>query len=127
MPDLNHHDLGHKATIYTGCFFKDYPGAIKVSIARSEPRIFNGPKLKLLAPSYDLLRCYKAGNVDIPVYSKRYREEILSSVNKDEVMEFINKVSRWEDCDKIILCCWEKTGFCHRQLVAEWLGITEAI
>lgn len=26
----------------------------------------------------------------------------------------------------VVLCCWEKSGFCHRHLVAEWLGIEEA-
>jgi uncharacterized protein YeaO (DUF488 family) len=113
--------------IYTGCFFKDYPGAVKVSIARSEPKSFGGVfTIKSLAPGRQLLQDYKAGKVDVPEYIRRYKEETLSNVRKEDVLNAITATSDFHNGQDVILCCWEKTGFCHRQIVAEWLGITEA-
>lgn len=113
--------------IYTGCFFKEYPGAVKVSIARTEPKSFDGvDTIKALAPTRQLLQDYKAGRVNVPEYTRRYKEEVLSQVKKEDILRVAYSIGKWRKGQDVILCCWEKTGFCHRQIVAEWLGITEA-
>jgi uncharacterized protein YeaO (DUF488 family) len=118
----------HPIGIYTGCFFKEYPGAVKVSIARTEPKSFDGvDTIKALAPTRQLLQDYTAGRVDALEYTRRYKEEVLSQVKKEDILRVAYSISKWRKGQDVVLCCWEKTGFCHRQIVAEWLGITEAI
>lgn len=112
--------------VYTGCFFKEYPGAVKVSIARSEPTFFGEIfTIKDLAPGRKLLQDYKARIIGIPEYKQRYRDEVLAKLNKNDVLRAAELASVTFGGQDVILCCWEKTGFCHRQLVAEWLGIEE--
>lgn len=116
------------ATIFTGCFFKEYPGKVRVSIARSEPRGFETLySINQLAPSAALLRDYKAGKIDVGGYTQRYREGVLDKLDKGAILNAIELVSERFGGQPVVLCCWEKTGFCHRHLVADWLGITEAV
>jgi len=61
--------------------------------------------------------------VDVPEYTRRYREDVLAPLDRGKVMKGIKWLGQGKD---VVLCCWEKSGFCHRHLVAEWLGIEEA-
>jgi uncharacterized protein YeaO (DUF488 family) len=83
-----------------------------VSISRSYPKGFTGWCYRQLAPSWDILCEYRRTG-DVETYTKRYKEEVLSKLNPQEV---------WDDLkENATLLCWEGSDkFCHRHLVAEW-------
>lgn len=102
--------------IYTGYFakIKQYKnaGLVTISIARFN-KYYTGPSLKLLAPSADIIK-----DPEI-IYKPKYEEQ-LKKLSKQGILEEINKLSKGMDC---ILLCYEKpSDFCHRQIVAKWLG-----
>lgn len=77
--------------------------------------------LKSLAPSWDIYNEYKQSG-DAERYTKRYKEEILAAINKEVVSDWLNLMMSRYGKDAILLC-YEKPGkFCHRHLIAEWLG-----
>ena len=82
-----------------------------ISIARKNPYGFAGEKYADLAPSADLLKRYKTGEVDDVQYTAEYREQLAKLDAKKVAADLAGK----------ILLCYEKNGFCHRHLVAEWL------
>lgn len=84
----------------------------KVSIARSQPKQFDYPAYKNLAPKYSTLKLK-----DPDKYNAKYFEK-LKVLSPQKVYE---NIVRWWGED-VILCCWEKAGeWCHRRAVAEWL------
>lgn len=77
--------------------------------------------LKNLAPSWDIYNEYKQSG-DAERYTKRYKEEILAAADKETVSDWLNLMMYRYEMDAILLC-YEKPGeFCHRHLIAEWLG-----
>ncbi len=94
------------------------PGA--VSIARFPPKWFTGARYLKLAPKPEML---KIG--DWEEYRRRYREEVLSGLDPDEVLRDLNVEGAGHD---IVLLCFEKDRtHCHRGLVAEWFSETKGI
>ena len=88
-----------------------HPGA--VSIARFPPKWYTGARYLPLAPEPEMLRI---GDWD--EYKKRYRDEILSVLDPDQVLRDLNVNGAGHD---IVLLCFEKDRtHCHRGLVAEW-------
>lgn len=97
--------------IYTSYFAK-YRGPDGVSIALWPPRGYKGEQYKDLAPSRDILLAYK-NNPDEIAYEQEYNGQ-LSTLDKQKVIQ---------DLDGKVLLCYEgKNKFCHRHLVAKWLG-----
>lgn len=102
--------------IYTGYFAKvsQYraAGLVTINIARFN-KYYSGASLKLLAPSAEMI--HEPESIYIPKY-----HSILNKLNKSGIINHIKTLSVNKDC---ILLCYEKpTEFCHRQLVAQWLG-----
>jgi hypothetical protein len=102
--------------IYTGYFAKlnQYRkvGLITISIARFN-KYYYGAELKILAPTPEMIH-----EPELP-YIPKYNL-ILSRLNKEQIISQIRSLSDGKDC---ILLCYEKpSDFCHRHLVAEWLG-----
>jgi len=94
------------------------PGA--VSIARFPPRWYTGARYLPLAPAPDMLSI-----PDWDEYRRRYREEILSALDPDEVLRDLSADGAGHD---IILLCFEKDrSHCHRGLVAAWFQKTKGI
>ena len=94
------------------------PGAF--SIARFPPKWFTGPRYLKLAPQPEML---KIG--DWEEYRRRYRDEILSGLDPDEVLRDLNVEEAGHD---VVLLCFEKDRtHCHRGLVAEWFSETKGI
>jgi hypothetical protein len=94
------------------------PGAM--SIARFPPKWYTGTRYLPLAPAPDML---KIGDWD--EYRRRYREEILSVLDPDEVLRDLNVDGAGHD---IVLLCFEKDrSHCHRGLVAAWFKETKGI
>lgn len=79
-----------------------------VSIARGNPKGYKGKAYKFLAPSWELVKVK-----DFNVYRERYKREVLSHLNAEEVYKTLG--------DDAILLCWEDDPKdCHRSIVAEW-------
>lgn len=79
-----------------------------VAISQGIPKWYKGKTYKALAPSWALIKLK-----DMDEYTRRYKAEVLAKLDPRKVYKDLG-----EDA---ILLCWEKTGFCHRYLVAEWL------
>ena len=95
-----------------------HPGA--VSIARFPPTWYTGARYFKLAPEPEML---KIGDWD--EYKRRYKGEILSILDPDEVIRDLCVDGAGHD---IVLLCFEKDrSHCHRGLVAEWFLETKRI
>lgn len=108
---------------FAKCSFYRENGLKPVSIARVTPQgLYNVPCLVELAPSYSLIQAIKTGAITEEEYTEAYKR-MLSKLDKQEIL---SKLSEFGDSNKLVLCCYEKPeDFCHRHIVADWLGISE--
>lgn len=101
--------------IYTSYFaqVKNLPSDIvPISIAAKQVPGWRYPVYKALAPTYNILYDYKRDG-DKDHYVAAYLRDVLRYL-------FQEKLSGGKD---IALICYEKSGsFCHRHVVARWLG-----
>lgn len=89
-----------------------------VSISRFPPKWYHGVRCFEFAPSMSLLSDYHHG-LSKDAYVRRYRSEVLDSVNVHGVFERLAALSHGRD---IVLCCFEPAGrFCHRHLLADYV------
>ena len=113
--------------IYTGYFagIRNYPsGVLIIGITRFKPEYFKGINLESLAPSANLLRQYKNKEIDNFIFKQKYIQEIEDrGFVAKSVRQILEEIAGNRD---IILCCYEKPSeFCHRHILAEWLGGVE--
>lgn len=108
--------------IYTGYYAKlnDYlnQGLTPIAISGAVPDFYNTEKYmwwKFLAPSWDIFSKWKNGEIDNDGYVERYIPERLERLNKTELKERLLLI------ENPILLCYEKEGFCHRHVLADWL------
>lgn len=98
-------------------FFDPAPG-LRVSIALTQPKDFDGLRLSLAAPEWSWLRQYQEDR-DWASYAVKYRARLeqRSARLQSEVQELV-------DCyDQVTFCCWcRDVAACHRRLFAEWLA-----
>ena len=110
--------------IYTGYFggWHRYPGdAVFIAITRFPPDFWNYEVWDWLAPTEGLLRSYQNKDIDEYIFKLKFLRELHDrGLTPELVREKIKKEYR----DKVvILMCYERpTDFCHRQVLAEWLG-----
>lgn len=113
--------------IYTSYYAraKQFSNMTHIRISTSAPKWYpiQTKALPELYPGFELVSAYKAGNISEAEYTKQYAEK-LSRLDKTLMLQKIEQLS---DDNDVLLLCYEKDGdFCHRHLVAEWLGnITE--
>ena len=93
-------------------YYAKYKGGNAVSIAGKCPTWYKGREYKKLAPNYWFFKKYKEDG-DKEFYTKQYKKEILDKLDPQQVYEELG--------ENAVLLCWEKSGFCHRFLVARWL------
>ena len=105
--------------IYTGNFanLKTYTkaGLFPISIALSA-RYYNGATYKELSPEWS----YK--NDPEHIYTPKFNGK-LGKLNKEAVLGDLSYLSGGKDI--VLLCHEKKEEFCHRQLVAKWIGGVE--
>jgi hypothetical protein len=108
--------------IYTSYFaqVKNLPSDIvPISIAAKQVPGWRYPVYKALAPTYNILYDYKRGG-DKDHYVAAYLRDVLRYLSPEKVVADLEKLSGGKD---IALICYEKSGsFCHRHVVARWLG-----
>ena len=75
--------------------------------------------MKNLAPSEELLKQFKNGQIDQNIFKWKYIQELQDrEINKSSLRIFFDSFDK-----DIILCCYERRDqFCHRHIFAEWLG-----
>lgn len=96
----------------TACF-KYYTGDMGVAICIYPPIDWTGLRFPALEPGRREFYAIKDGKMTQEEYEKRYREDVLSKLNPQDIYNrFKNNV----------LLCWEPPGeFCHRRIVAKWI------
>jgi len=104
--------------IYTGYFalLEKYveAGLNPVSIAGVAPCFYEGREWKHLAPYFSTYTKYKNGE-----YTEfQYMDEYIPKIEKLDKMELKKQI---DSIPNLILLCYEKEGFCHRHLLADWL------
>ena len=98
-------------------------GYALVSIARVAPwflaKELNVYPLDCLAPTDDILALKDQPDK----YTSEYRREILAKLKPTDVFHKLWMIAHQEQKDKVVLLCYESSEkFCHRHLVAEYLG-----
>ena len=104
--------------IYTGYFgqYEKYveAGLTPVSIAGMAPCWYEDREWKFLAPNLSTFTKYKNGD-----YTEfQYMDEYIPKLEKLDLDDLKRQI---EELDNIIFLCYEKDGFCHRHLLADWL------
>ena len=114
--------------IYTSYFgnYKNFPeGSLVIGVVRHPPNesVLN---FEQLAPSVELLRQYKNKQVDEFIFEIVYLTELADrGLNSRAIKEVLLDVAKDKD---VILCCYEKPeDFCHRHILAKWLGDIEEL
>lgn len=124
--------------IYTSYFsnMRHIPsGIIPISIARFNPRWYTGLEYKKLAPPIRMVNWYKGSSYCVEskaaqeIYEFEYTREVLNKLDVVTVVSEIGFVAGFNDknwCMEknsiVVLLCYEKSSFCHRHIVAKWLG-----
>lgn len=108
-------------TIMTSCWYQ-YTGPGRVGVCQGAPRgVAAGYRMyKALAPSWDLIKTAES----IDDYRPRYFREVLDLLDPNRVLADVQKLAGGHTP---VLMCFEKTpltrtNFCHRTMVADWLG-----
>ena len=98
-------------------------GYLPISIARYTPKgINNIPQLKIFAPSEELLRKIKSGEIDETEYEKIYRKD-MEKFDFNRIWETFEQISEKNGKKDLVLLCFEKSGeFCHRNIFASLMG-----
>lgn len=100
--------------IYTSYFAKSATRPNAISIALSSPKFFKGKHYDRLAPTWDLLKWHKNGEID----EHRYKEIYMNLLKTRNVTP--GQIA--QDLNGMVLLCWEKPDkFCHRHIVRDWL------
>lgn len=101
--------------LYTSYYARSgtHPNAVAISII--SPGFYKGKKYLKLAPTWDLLKAYKSGQVDDKGYTEWYLRLLNErNLTPEQVVAELEEGS--------VLLCYEGPGkFCHRHVVAEWL------
>lgn len=97
-------------------------GAVPVAVCRYPPVWYNGEVYKKIAPDYSMMTGMK--NADTREYFKsKYLKEVLGRLEPGSVEKDIAAIVERNGGAFAVLLCFEKPAdFCHRHLVAEWLG-----
>jgi len=108
--------------IYTGYYakLKEYlnQGLTPIAISGAVPDFYDINKYlwwRRLAPSWDIFSKWKSGEIDDYGYVERYIPERLETLDKEKLKRDLLSI------ENPILLCYEKDGFCHRHVLADWL------
>lgn len=98
-------------------------GIVEVSISRSVPAWYNGLSYTKLAPTWEILKKYKADG-DWNAYVTEYKRQVLSKLDAHQVYAEITKLVEDYTGHKfqhVALLCFERSGNnCHRNIVSDW-------
>ena len=82
---------------------------------------WSGLRYTKLAPRIGFFTEWKK-NHDNDYYIRHFNDEVLSKLTPEGVRKDLAELAGRDD-RTVVLLCYEKPGdFCHRHLVAQWLG-----
>lgn len=104
--------------IYTSYFAKAKAltdlGIVPIGISLYNPKFFNGPAIRFLAPTRDML----SDSITTQQYIDKYKD-ICDKIDMSLFRTLCTQFSQGKD---IALCCYERPeDFCHRHLFADWV------
>ena len=100
--------------IYTSYFAKSAQHPKAVSISNTSIPGYRGRSFTLLAPLWEWVQKYKAGNMTAVEFEVLYREVVLGRLDPHTVLSTLG--------EEAVMLCWESSEkFCHRHIVADWL------
>jgi hypothetical protein len=113
--------------IYTTYFSKikklDTEKITPISICLKPVNGWKFPQYKPLATTWSILSEYKITK-DRERFIERYKSEVLGHLDPNQVIKDLEELAGPNK--DIAMVCYEKSGdFCHRHLVAEWLGLND--
>lgn len=106
-------------TSYFGRVKKLPPNIVPVSICGKPPFPWVGLKYQKLAPKKGFFMEWKK-NGDNNFYIRHFNDEVLSALTQEHVREELSVLTGGKDC--ALICLETPDRFCHRHIVAEWLG-----
>lgn len=110
--------------VYTSNYFnKETKKMIKVRISLTVPSGYTADDAWLdVAPDWKgLLGPHKNGQIDDNEYTRRYIARLDTNANRI-IGQYKALLQRHKGKDIVLLCWCGKGKFCHRRLLAEWLG-----
>jgi uncharacterized protein YeaO (DUF488 family) len=90
-------------------------GLTPIAISGKCPDWYSGLWWKQLAPTWNIFKEWKNGNINNDEYTIRFYNEVLNKLSVSDLYYNLNRI------ENPILLCYEKDGFCHRHLVSAWL------
>ena len=108
--------------IYTGYYakLKQYKekDLYTIAISGKRPDFYRGAVWKDFAPRYITFQKWKNKEIDDFQYTDEYKTW-LNCLNKEQIKNDINMLLNIHN--DIIFLCYEKEGFCHRHILADWI------
>lgn len=103
-------------TLHTSYYARSGKNPQAVSISAKAPFFYKGKAYLDLAPTWDLLRAYKEGEVDAFGYTETYGEILKErGITPEKVIDDLGEGA-------IMLCYEGPNKFCHRHIVAVWIN-----
>jgi uncharacterized protein YeaO (DUF488 family) len=101
--------------ILTGSHFREYPGMVRVSVSRRDPK---GRPVDMRIAELNPTGFMVSKNCDEETYRAGYAKILQRA---EEAGVFVRLIEQAKTQD-IILLCWEHDDHnCHRRLIADWL------
>lgn len=101
--------------IFTSNYARDgkHPNAVAISVV--PPSWYEGRCYPALAPTWEMVRDVKAGNITQFQYAQLFRDLLVRrKLDPHTVLQELG--------ENAVLLCYEKPGdHCHRRLVADWI------
>lgn len=94
----------------------------KASIALYPPKGWRGLEIEELAPDPYMFNLYKTGVMMEDTFKRLYHRQ-LEEITQNRIEEIVKQASCGND---IALLCYEAPGdFCHRKVLADFMGWSE--
>ena len=96
-------------------------GMVPVSVTRFLPETLKVENIPELSPESIILFRYKRDH-NVSKFTESFKLQ-LSKLNKEKIINKLEDISQKHNNADIVLVCYEKqSDFCHRHILAEWLG-----
>lgn len=119
----------HTYTSYFGLSRKirrDHPDFAQIAICGKLVFPWDGLSYATLAPKKWFFDEWKADHDDAK-YVERFNAEVLGKLDRNRVLADLAELAGGNDKTVVLMCYEKPDDFCHRHLVAQWLGDVEEL
>ena len=100
---------------------KEHPDFVQVAVCGKLVFPWDGLTYSVLAPKRWFFDEWKKDK-DTVKYVERFNAEVLDRLDRDHVLADLGRLAGGNDKTVVLMCYERPRDFCHRHLVAEWLG-----